>query len=133
MLTWQSAPVVIVWRRRDRELRRQIGEAADQSGRDFSRARLVALDLRRKSLRGCNFEYADLTEADLTGADLRGANLHGAYLTGTVFMGANLAGARLAEAMMMATDLPTPCSRAFRWKAPSGIRRQPGHRDSFRR
>jgi len=102
--SWQSASVVIVWRRRDRLLRRQIGDSADQSGRDFSRARLVALDLRRKSLRDCNLEYADLTEADLTGADLRGANLHGAYLTGTIFTGANLAGARLDEAMMMATD-----------------------------
>ena len=96
--------MVIVWRRRDRELRRQIAEPGDQSGRDFSRGRLVALDLRRKSLRGCNLEYADLTEADLTGADLQGANLHGAYLTGTILTGANLAGARLDEAMMMATD-----------------------------
>jgi len=96
--------VVVVWKRRDRELRRQIIQEADQSGRDFSRARLVGLDLRRKELRGCNLEYADLTEADLTDADLRGANLHGAYLTGTIFTGANLAGSRLDEAMMMATD-----------------------------
>jgi len=81
-----------------------MGESADQSGRDFSRARLVALDLRGKSLRGCNLQYADLTEADLTGADLRDANLRGAYLTGTILTGANLAGARLDEAMMMATD-----------------------------
>jgi uncharacterized protein YjbI with pentapeptide repeats len=96
--------VVIVWRRRDRDLRRAILEQEDSSGRDFSRGRLVALDLHGKNLQGCNFEYADLTEANLEHSDLRGANLHGAYLTGTMFAGANLSDACLDEAMMMATD-----------------------------
>ena len=96
--------MVIVWRRRDRELRRQISESANLAGKDFSRARLVGLDLRHKVLQGCNLEFADLTEADLSGADLRGANLRGAYLTGTIFTAANLAGSRLDDAMMMATD-----------------------------
>lgn len=97
--------MVIVWRRRDRQLRRIITDAPDLSGQDFSRARLVALDLRHKCFRACNFEYADLTESDLSYADLFGANLHGAYLTGTILVGANLSSVRLDEATMMATDL----------------------------
>jgi uncharacterized protein YjbI with pentapeptide repeats len=97
--------MTIVWRRRDRDVRAALVGTDDASGHDFSRARLVALDLHGKVLQGCNFEYADLTEADLQHSDLRGANLHGAYLTGARLAGANLAGACLDEATMLAADL----------------------------
>ncbi len=103
-MSCHTPEVTIVWRRRDRELRQALVEDNDASGKDFSRARLVALDLHGKRLQGCNFEYTDLTEANLEHADLRGANLHGASLTGARFAGANLIGARLDEAMMMATE-----------------------------
>jgi hypothetical protein len=96
--------VTIVWRKRDRELRRKLSAGSFFSGADLHRARLVGMDLRRKSLNGANLEYADLTEADLGGADLRDANLHGAYLIGARFGGADLRGANLVEAYALATE-----------------------------
>ena len=95
---------VIVWRKRDREIRRRLNAGDDFAGGDLSQARLVAMDLHQRDFRGTNFSYADLTEADLTGADLREANLHGAYLTGAQLIGANLRGANLSEAYAIATD-----------------------------
>jgi uncharacterized protein YjbI with pentapeptide repeats len=96
--------VVLVWRRRDRFARRELAASDVHLGRDFTRARLVAMDLRNKHFIGASFEWADLTEADMRGADLRNANMHGAYLTGARLDGANLTGARLDGAYLLATD-----------------------------
>jgi len=97
--------MVVIWKRRDRRLRALLTESEGLAEQDFSGARLVALDLRRKALSGCNFEFADLTEANLTEADLRGANLHGAYLNGAVLAGADLSRATLDESMLLGADL----------------------------
>jgi Pentapeptide repeats (8 copies) len=100
----QDELVVIVWRRRDRRLRRLLVGGGDCSRLDCSRARLVAMNLRGALLAGVNFEWADLTESDLRGADLRGANLHGAYLTGARLNGATLTGADLRDTYLLMTD-----------------------------
>jgi uncharacterized protein YjbI with pentapeptide repeats len=96
--------MVIVWRRRDRTLRRQLSIGDNHTGADLHRSRLVALDLRRKDLSEANLEWADLTEADLRYARLRAANLHGAYLTGAQLDGADLSDARLDDTYLLATD-----------------------------
>ncbi|MDQ6747954.1 MAG: pentapeptide repeat-containing protein, partial [Candidatus Dormibacteraeota bacterium] len=62
--------MVIVWRKRDRRLRATLVAGKDHRGADFSRARLVAMDLRAKVLAEANLEWADLTESDLRGAHL---------------------------------------------------------------
>jgi uncharacterized protein YjbI with pentapeptide repeats len=49
--------VVIVWRRRDRRLRRWLREVADVAGADLHQARLVAMDLRNKNFRGANLRF----------------------------------------------------------------------------
>ncbi|GEM_PF-6967689 len=97
--------VVIVWRKRDRELRRRLRAGVNFDGADLRRAKLVDMDLRSKSFRGANAEFADLTEADLRGSDLRGANLRGAYLTGAMLQGADLRDAVLRDAWLLATHL----------------------------
>jgi uncharacterized protein YjbI with pentapeptide repeats len=98
------ARVVFVWRRRDRETRRDLAAGDDHHGRDLHRARMVAMDLRAKDFSGANLEWADLTEADLRGARLLNANLHGASLTGAQLEGADLTGARLDDAYLLATN-----------------------------
>lgn len=94
-----------VWRKRDRQLRRDLTLGTSFVNADFHRARLVGLDLRHKVLRGANLNFADLTEADLRWADLRDANLEGAYLTGAQLQNADLRGANLKSAYAIATNL----------------------------
>jgi uncharacterized protein YjbI with pentapeptide repeats len=96
--------MVIVWRRRDRELRKTLSAGGDFDGVQCARARLVALDLRHGRFEGANFEFADLTEADLRHAYLARANLRGAYLTGAQLDGANLEGADLGDSYLIATN-----------------------------
>ena len=96
--------VVIVWRRRDRRARRVLSNATIHRGADFSRCRLVAMDLRGKDLQEANLEWADLTESDLRGCKLGRANLHGAYLTGAQLDGADLERARLDGTYLLMTD-----------------------------
>ena len=96
--------MVIVWRRRDRLLRRRAARDQNLRGVDFSKARLVALDLRGKDLRGANLRGADLTEADLRGADLQDADLTTAFLTGAQLDGANLTGAVLAGSYLLCVN-----------------------------
>ena len=95
----------VVWRKRDRALRRLLVGGTTFIDVDFQRARLVGLDLRHKVLRGANFHFADLSEADLRWADLRDANLEGAYLTGARLEGTDLRGANLKTAYALATNL----------------------------
>jgi len=102
---WDDRDVVIVWKRRDRQIRAELLAGRDFSGRNFDRARLVDLDLRDKHFPGASLHRADLTEADLRGADLRDANLSGAYLTGARLRGADLSGANLDGAYLIATEL----------------------------
>ena len=97
--------MVIVWRKRDRQLRQELLATSDHAGRDLHGARLVDLDLRRKQFSGADLHRADLTESDLTSADLSGCNLRHAYLTGTQLCGANLTGAILDHAFLYATNL----------------------------
>jgi len=95
----------LVWRKRDRELRKALTLGDSFVNADLYHARLVGLDLRDKVFRGANLNYADLTEADLRGADLREANLEGAYLTGAQLQDADLRGANLKSAYAIATNL----------------------------
>ena len=105
--TWpcKRGRLVIIWRQRDRTIRRRLREGREFAGADLHQARLVAMNLRAKSFRDANLEYADLTGADLETADLRDARLKGAYLTGASLIGADLRGAGLRDAYMPATNL----------------------------
>ena len=97
--------VVIVWRKHDREARSEILGAADLSGRDFSRCRLMGMDLRGKRFDQANLERADLTTADLRSVDLSGANLRAAFLTGARLDGADLRDACLDGAFLVGAEL----------------------------
>lgn len=96
--------MVIVWRKRDRLLRSELSAGTEFEGRCLDRARLVAMDLRNKSLARSSLRGADLTEADLRGANMCGADLTGAFLTGARLRATDLRGAVLDGAYMIATE-----------------------------
>ena len=47
--------MVIVWRKRDRAIRRRLRAGDDVSGEDLHQARLVAMDLKGKRFRSTNW------------------------------------------------------------------------------
>lgn len=96
-----SRAVVLVWRRRDRALRRRLLEGEDFSGAVLRKARLSQLDIPRARLRGANLSQADLRKIDLRWADLRGARLKGCQLDGALLDGANLTGADLRYSTLL--------------------------------
>jgi uncharacterized protein YjbI with pentapeptide repeats len=89
--------VILVWRRRDRAIRRRLLEGEDFSGVMLKKARLAALDIPRARLRGANLSQCDMRKIDLRWADLRGARLEGAQLDDALLDGANLTGADLRD------------------------------------
>lgn len=93
--------VVLVWKRRDRALRRQLVEGGDFSGANLKRATLSQLDIPRTRLRGANLSGADLRRIDLRWSDLSRANLKDSVLDGALFDGANLTGADLRNASLL--------------------------------
>ena len=93
--------VVLVWKRRDRALRRQLVEGGDFSGADLKQAALAQLDIPRTRLRGANLSGSDLRRIDLRWSDLSRANLRGSILDGALFDGANLSGADLRNASLL--------------------------------
>jgi uncharacterized protein YjbI with pentapeptide repeats len=92
--------VKLVWRRRDRALRRRLVDGEDFSGAVLKHARLGQLDIPRARLRGANLSQADLRKVDLRWSDLRGARLKGTQLDGAMLDGANLTGADLRYATL---------------------------------
>jgi uncharacterized protein YjbI with pentapeptide repeats len=94
-------PVVFVWRRRDRVLRRRLVEGSDFSGANLKKAVLAELDVPRARLRGANLSQCDLRKADLRWSDLRGARLKGSQLDGALFDGADLMGADLRYSTLL--------------------------------
>jgi len=96
--------MVLVWRRRQRQLRAEVIGSDDLSGRRLDRAKLMELDLRGKTFCGCSLRGADLTAADLRGVDLRQVDLTSAYLTGAQLCGADLTSAKLDGAYAIASN-----------------------------
>ncbi|MGD9634448.1 MAG: pentapeptide repeat-containing protein [Pirellulales bacterium] len=83
--------------------------AADFSGRNLTKAWLLATDLqnlngRNVNLRNAVLRGADLTNADLSGADLRGAVLDTARLSGANLSGAQVRGARFGREYLAVLD-----------------------------
>jgi len=101
--------VPIIWRRRIRQLRRDVLSRRDHSGENLSRAKLYDLDLHGKVFRGADLSRADFTACNLIGADLEGADLTAAFLTGAQLGGANLRGANLTAAYALATEFDDAC------------------------
>ncbi len=95
-----SLAVILVWRRRDRALRRRLREGEDFSGGVLKGARLAELDIPRARLRGANLSQCDLRRIDMRWSDLRGARLKGTQLDGALLDGANLTGADLRYATL---------------------------------
>jgi uncharacterized protein YjbI with pentapeptide repeats len=96
-----SPAVALVWRRRDRELRRRLLDGEDLSGANLRHASLAKVDAPRARLRGANLTGADLRKIDLRWSDLRSARLKGSQLDGAQLAGANLTGADLRYATLV--------------------------------
>ena len=94
----------IIFRRRTRQIRRDVMSRRDHSGANLSGAKLYDLDLHGKVFRGADLSRTELTACNFIGADLEGADLTAAILTGAQFDGANLRCANLTGAYAIATE-----------------------------
>ena len=80
-------------------------ENGAMAGRDYSKARLMNVDLSGAVLSRSRLCFADLRHADLMHADLRGADLTGANLTGADLRWADLRGTKLCWADLTGAEI----------------------------
>jgi uncharacterized protein YjbI with pentapeptide repeats len=99
-----TSPGEVLWIMRERNWSGELSDTGRQPA-DFSRARLVGIQLNNIHLQRGNFEEADLSGAALQSADLRETRLDGARLNGADLSGAQMEKATLRGAALQNSDL----------------------------
>ncbi len=101
--------MTLVWKRRDRIMRRDLAAGRSFPGHDFSGVNLADVNMRGYDLHGCRFAGADLTACDLREAILVDCDFTNARLTGAQLDRSDLSGSCLNGAYLIATELPGAC------------------------